>query len=98
MNESYLIVVFFIIGVLTRMTLPWAVKVVNQLRDEENVEDIKWNWRYLTGQLLATIVVLSLTQLLVSDFEVAFETRRSAWMTGYVVAETGRMLDKLISK
>ena len=86
----------YMIGVLTRALLPWLIKIIVQLRSESD-EPVKWQWRYLGGQLLTALVVLLISPLLVDDILVILDASPfAAWAIGYSVAAIGRELDKLL--
>jgi hypothetical protein len=90
-------VLMYVLGVLTRMVLPWLIKIVAQLKSE-NPEPIQWQWRYLAGTGLTAVVVLLVTPLLIEDVTVILESSPfAAWSIGYAIAAIGRELDKLVT-
>lgn len=85
-----IVYLYLVIGVLTRVLLPWLVK----LRTSE--DKIDWQWKFLRGQLIGALMVFLLLPLLIPGYHEAIESwdAASAWSAGYAVADLGRMIDK----
>jgi hypothetical protein len=85
---------FLAAGVLSRMFIPWFVKMYKLNRDDETA-GWSWEWRYLRGQALATIIIgLGLPVLLSDIASVGSLDPQAAFLAGYGVAAIGRFIDK----
>lgn len=78
------------LGVLSRVFVPW----LNARR--ANPDEAKWSWRFVWPQIIAVAIVLLLLPLLLGTSleSVGDMTFVSAYLSGYAVADIGRLVDK----
>lgn len=82
------------LGIVTRMVGPYLIELY---KSNENGDKLTWNWKYLRGQAILTVVVfMALPYLMPSLDKVGEMALQQAWMAGFAIAAVGRELDKLV--
>ena len=90
---EYLPWIALLTGILARMIGPYLIELYIANQDGETLD---WNWKYLRGQAILTIVVLMVLPYLMPVLaKVGDMTLQQAWGEGFAAAAVGRELDKL---
>ncbi len=84
---------FLIAGILSRMLIPWLVKVY------QSQNGFNWEWKYLRGQAIAVLITFVGLPLLLNDISaVGAWDAQAAFLSGYAAAEIGRFIDKVVTE
>ncbi len=89
--ESVLPFVLFVIGVFSRVFLPW-------LNERRKNPDLPWSWRYIWPQLVTAVIVLALVPLFFNLQNLDTMKPIPAYLSGWAAADVGREIDKFIEK
>ena len=84
--------VLLILGVLSRVFIPWLAK------RRENPAEAKWDWKFVWPQLVAAVLILLLLPVLVTDLEaVGTLPLQVGWLAGWAAADIGRKTYKALA-
>jgi hypothetical protein len=88
--EPYLAWIFLILGVLSRVFVPFLLA-------RRNDPSLSWSWRFIWPQLITVLVIFLVLPLLIADLSaVSGLAPAVAYLAGWAAADVGRETDKLL--